>query len=108
MIGGGYATGRELAEFFMPSGPQGGSLAMLLAMAIWSVVCALTFVFAHMTTRSFDYRSFFKTLLGPCWVVFELAYLVFMVLILAVFGAAAGRDRASRCSAAPSWSARCC
>ena len=24
VIGGGYATGRELAEFFVPSGPQGG------------------------------------------------------------------------------------
>jgi uncharacterized membrane protein YkvI len=26
VIGGGYATGRELAEFFLPSGPWGGSL----------------------------------------------------------------------------------
>ena len=24
VIGGGYATGRELAEFFLPSGPRGG------------------------------------------------------------------------------------
>ena len=24
VIGGGYATGRELAEFFLPSGPWGG------------------------------------------------------------------------------------
>ena len=28
VIGGGYATGRELAEFFMPSGPWGGVAAM--------------------------------------------------------------------------------
>lgn len=89
VIGGGYATGRELAEFFLPSGPWGGLLGMLLAMLIWSVVCALTFMFAQ-ATRSFDYRSFFGRLLGPAWVVFEVAYLLFMVLILAVFGAAAG------------------
>jgi uncharacterized membrane protein YkvI len=89
VIGGGYATGRELAEYFIPSGPQGGVLAILVAMVSWSVVCALTFVLAH-ATRCFDYRSFFGTLLGPFAVVFELAYLVFMVLILAVFGAAAG------------------
>ena len=89
VIGGGYATGRELAEFFLPSGPWGGLLAMLLAMLIWSVVCALTFMFAQ-ATRSFDYRSFFGCLLGRGWVVFEVAYLLFMVLILAVFGAAAG------------------
>lgn len=38
VIGGGYATGRELAEFFLPSGPNGGMMGMLLTMAIWSVV----------------------------------------------------------------------
>lgn len=89
VIGGGYATGRELAEFFLPSGPNGGMMGMLLTMAIWSVVCALTFLFAQMT-RSFDYRSFFKAMMGPFWIVFEAAYLIFMLLILSVFGAAAG------------------
>lgn len=89
VIGGGYATGRELAEYFIPSGPQGGMLAILVAMVCWSVVCALTFGLAH-ATRSFDYRHFFDMLLGPFAFLFELAYVVFMVLILAVFGAAAG------------------
>jgi uncharacterized membrane protein YkvI len=89
VIGGGYATGRELAEYFIPAGPQGGVAAILVAMLAWSGLCALTFVFAH-ATRSYDYRSFFASLLGPFAFVFELAYLVFMVLVLAVFGAAAG------------------
>jgi uncharacterized membrane protein YkvI len=89
VIGGGYATGRELAEFFLPHGPLGGVLAILLAMVVWSAVCALTFVFAH-ATQSYDYRAFFKKLLGPAWMAFEIAYLLFIVLILAVFGAAAG------------------
>jgi uncharacterized membrane protein YkvI len=89
VIGGGYATGRELAEFFMPSGPWGGILAMLLAMVIWSVVCIVTFLFAR-ATESRDYRTFFRNLLGPGWIVFEAAYLLFAVVILAVFGAAAG------------------
>src|SRR5207249_5686597 len=35
-------------------------------------------------------RSFFKRLLGPAWPLFELSYLLFVVLILAVYGAAAG------------------
>jgi uncharacterized membrane protein YkvI len=89
VIGGGYATGRELAEFFLPSGPQGGLLAIFLAMLIWSAVCAATFCFAR-ATASRDYRTFFKNLLGPFWVIFEAAYILFMILILAVFGAAAG------------------
>jgi uncharacterized membrane protein YkvI len=89
VIGGGYATGRELVEFFLPSGPRGGLLAMLFAAVIWSVVCIATFLFAR-ATHSEDYRTFFRNLLGPGWMVFEIAYCLFIVLILAVFGAAAG------------------
>jgi uncharacterized membrane protein YkvI len=89
VIGGGYATGRELVEFFLPSGPWGGVMAMGLAMVVWSIVCVATFLFAR-ATDSRDYRTFFRNLLGPGWIVFEAAYFLFIVLILAVFGAAAG------------------
>lgn len=89
IIGGGYATGRELAEYFVPAGPWGGLVAMLLATLVWSVVAALTFALAR-SLGAYDYRSFFKGLLGPAWIAFEAAYLIFVILILAVFGAAAG------------------
>ena len=89
VIGGGYATGRELAEFFLPSGPWGGLAAMLLAMLLWSIICAATFALAR-AIGAFDYRSFFERLLGPGWVLFEVAYILFVTLVLAVFGAAAG------------------
>ncbi|WP_394537863.1 hypothetical protein PRJ39_17970 [Lysobacter enzymogenes] len=89
VIGGGYATGRELVEFFLPAGPWGGVYAMAAATALWSLVCMLTFVLAQ-ALRSFDYRSFFQRLLGPLWWTFELAYLALLIVLLAVFGAAAG------------------
>jgi len=89
VIGGGYATGREIAEFFLPAGPWDGIAAMAVATAVWCVVCAVTFVFAR-RLRERDYRSFFRALLGRAWPLFEIAYLLFVVLILAVFGAAAG------------------
>lgn len=89
VIGGGYATGRELANFFLPSGPRGGVLGMLLAAAVWSLVCVLTFVFAA-RTGSRDYRAFFGALLGPFWGVFELAYFLALMVTLAVFAAASG------------------
>ena len=89
VIGGGYATGREIAEFFLPAGPWGGLAAMALATAIWSGVATLTFLLAR-ASGARDYRAFFKALLGPGWVVFEIAYALFIVLVLAVFGAAAG------------------
>ncbi|SMF72355.1 YkvI family membrane protein [Allosphingosinicella indica] len=89
VIGGGYATGRELAEFFLPSGPAGGLLGLLLTTLIWSAVCAVAFAFARLVS-AYDYRSFFKALLGPIWIAFEITYLLFLVLILAVVAAAAG------------------
>lgn len=89
VIGGGYATGRELAEFFLPSGPWGGLAAITLSMVVWSVVCALTFLLAQQI-RAYDYRSFFRHLLGRGWWTFEIAYLALIIVVLAVFGAAAG------------------
>jgi uncharacterized membrane protein YkvI len=89
VIGGGYATGRELATFFMPSGPRGGLYGMLLSMLIWSVVCALTFLFA-LQTQSLDYRTFFRHLLGRLWPAFEVSLVLALVVILAVYAAAAG------------------
>jgi uncharacterized membrane protein YkvI len=89
VIGGGYATGRELASYFLPSGPRGGLYGMLLATAIWSTVCAITFLFA-LRTSSLDYRTFFKHLLGRFWPLYEIAYLGALMVILSAFSAAAG------------------
>lgn len=89
VIGGGYATGRELVEFFFPSGPAGALYGILFAMLIWSIVCAASFAFAQ-AFRAYDYRAFFKALLGPFWILFELSYLALMILIIAVIAAAAG------------------
>lgn len=89
VIGGGYATGRELAEFFLPSGPWGGVAGMALAMILWSAICVATFLFSR-ASGALDYRTFMRALLGPGWIVFEVVYVLFVVLVLAVFGAAAG------------------
>ena len=89
VIGGGYATGREVAEFFLPNGPWGGVFAILFATILFSGGCILTFLFAR-ATRSLDYQTFFSALLGPGWVVWEIVYILFVILILAVYGAAAG------------------
>ena len=89
VIGGGYATGRELAEFFLARGPWGGLIAILFATLLFSIFSSLTFLAAR-RFQTYDYKSFFKQLLGPAWHLFELAYLIFVVLILAVYGAASG------------------
>lgn len=102
VIGGGYATGRELAEYFLPSGPWGGLAAILLSTILFSVVCALTFLFAR-AVGAHDYRTFFKQLLGPAWFLFEATYVLFIILILAVYGAAAGAIGAAVFGVAEVW-----
>jgi uncharacterized membrane protein YkvI len=89
VIGGGYATGRELAEFFLPSGPIGGLLAILVATLVWSLVCALTFSYSF-NYGLLDYRVFFGQLLGRGWLLFEVTYLLLVLIILSVFGATTG------------------
>lgn len=88
-IAGGYGTGRELVEFFLLYGPRGGLMAMLPATLLTSVTCVIAFELARMT-HSFDYRSFLKVLLGRGWFIYEIAYLVAILLILAVIGSATG------------------
>jgi uncharacterized membrane protein YkvI len=89
VIAGGYATGRELVEFFLPAGPWGGLLGMVVSMLVWSAVLMISFELARVA-RAYDYRSFFNLLLGRGWLLFEIAYLLLVVLIIAVMGAAAG------------------
>ncbi|WP_342805079.1 hypothetical protein [Alteromonas sp. M12] len=89
LIGGGYATGRELVQFFLSSGPLGGFLGILVATAAFSLISMLSFEFARLT-QSYTYRGFFKKLLGKGWIVYELAYFALGILVLAVIGSAAG------------------
>ncbi len=90
VIAGGYGTGRELVEYFMGYGPLGGILGMsIVSMLTWSIICGVSFAFAH-AFKKYDYKSFMKKLMGPGWVVFEVAYIVFILIVLAVVSASAG------------------
>lgn len=89
IVGGGYATGRELVEFFMPSGALGGILGLLIAGLAFAVITGVAYEFARLT-GAHDYRTFCRHLLGPGWVLYEIAYLALVILVLAVVGSAAG------------------
>ena len=89
VIGGGYATGRELVEFFLPAGPVGGFVGMAVAALVWSLVMAVSFELCRMTA-SYDYRHFFQGLLGRAWFLFEILLLLLMVVVLSVIAAASG------------------
>lgn len=90
IIAGGYGTGRELVEYFLNYGPLGGLLGMfLISMLMWSIIMAVTFEFAR-KFKAYDYRTFFMKLLGRFWFLFEVIYIVFLFIVLAVIGSAAG------------------
>ncbi len=100
IIGGGYATGRELVEFFLISGPRAGLVSLFIVTAVFSVCMALGFELARVT-GSYDYRSFFKQLLGRGWFVFEILWAMLVLLILAVLGAASGELVSARLGLPP-------
>ena len=90
VIAGGYGTGRELVEYFMGYGPMGGVLGMcIVSLLTWSIVCGVSFAFAR-KFRKYDYKNFMKKLMGPGWIVFEIAYIIFILIVLAVVSASAG------------------
>ncbi|GMV08138.1 MAG: hypothetical protein AMXMBFR53_44130 [Gemmatimonadota bacterium] len=89
VIAGGYGTGRELVEFFLDLGPAGGLLALAMSTLVFSAVAMASYEFARIH-KAYDYRRFFKGLLGRGWVLFEASYLVLMIIILAVVAAASG------------------
>jgi uncharacterized membrane protein YkvI len=49
--------------------------------------------------RTYDYRSFFKLLLGRGWFLYEIAYFLLIVVVFAVMGAAAGEIVHDLCGA---------
>ena len=58
VIAGGYATGRELVQFFLlPAGPWGGLLGMTVAMLFWSAVLMVSFELARMAKARLPYIS---------------------------------------------------
>ena len=89
IIAGGYGTGREAVEFFLEYGTVGGLLGMIPATILVSVTCMVGLEFAR-AFRSYDYRSYFRHLLGPAWFTYEIGYLTAVLLILAVIGSATG------------------
>lgn len=89
VIGGGYATGRELVEFFFEAGPIGGLLGLVVAGVIFGLVSAVGFELAR-KFKAFDYRHFCKTILGRGWVTFEFFYFFQLLLVLSVIGSASG------------------
>ena len=89
VMGGGYGTGREIIEFFTGYGQLGGLMGIGVATVLFALVLVCTFEFARVF-KVYDYRAFFKALIGRFWIAFEILYALLFLLVLGVVSSAAG------------------
>lgn len=90
IVGGGYASGRELVEFFLAHGAATGLLGLGWTALLFSAGGMVAFELAR-RTGAFDYRSFCRAYMGRFAILFELGYVASLVLVLSVVSAAAAR-----------------
>ena len=89
VVAGGYGTGREVVEYLTRFGPRGGLQAIAVAAIVFSIVFALSYEFARRFSV-YDYRRFFKTLLGRAWISYEMIFVITIIPVMAVMTAASG------------------
>lgn len=88
LIGGGYATGREIVEF----GAKFGSLGWIAGVAIMVGFGLMAFLMMEVARRfqAFDYRTLLRQLIGPLYWLFDVVYILLAILIIAIMAAATG------------------
>lgn len=87
LIGGGYATGREIVEYGAKYGPQGW-VAIVVIFFGFTLASILTFEVARVF-RAYEYKGFMRRLIGPVWPVFDLLFAAMVILTIAVMASAA-------------------
>lgn len=88
VIGGGYGTGNEIAQYFGVHGLTGGLIGMIVTLLVWAVIAAVTFEFCRVF-RTFDYNSMSLKMLGKVGVIYEICYIILMLIVLGVINATA-------------------
>ena len=88
LIGGGYATGREIVEYGAKFGASGWicGLAIFFGFSIMSILS----MEACRQWQVYDYKSLLKKMIGHGWIAYEIVYLLLAILIIAVMASAAG------------------
>ena len=101
LIGGGYGTGAEIAQYFGRYGLLGGLLALAVTAGAWALLCAVTFEFVRVF-RTFDYGSMMGRLLGRAGFLYDLCFYAMLLLVLGVVNATAA-SAVRQLTGLPSW-----
>lgn len=88
LMGGGYATGREIVEYGGKFGAMGW-VSGLFTFLTFTVIAVITFELARIY-RIYDYKSIVKQIVGPVWFVYDILYVVLLFLIISIMASATG------------------
>lgn len=88
LIGGGYATGREIYQYGAMFGSMGWIAGITIAIG-FSLFAFLTFEICRMH-KVYDYKNFIKQIIGPLWPVMDILTILIAILLIAVMAAATG------------------
>jgi uncharacterized membrane protein YkvI len=88
LIGGGYATGREIVEYGAKYGAMGW-LSGFASFIGFSLMAILSFEMVRLF-KLYDFKSLLKALIGPFYRLFDVVYIMLMLIIIAVMSSATG------------------
>jgi uncharacterized membrane protein YkvI len=88
LIGGGYASGREVVAY----GAKFGSAGLLAIVAIFvgfTVMSVVVFDLSR-TFGTYDYKSYMQAIIWKGWPLFDVLFVVMATIVIAVMASAAG------------------
>ena len=89
LMAGGFGTGREIVEYFSSNGALGALLGMGLAFLIFSIIISMTFALSQRYSL-YNYHSFFRKLAGRYSFLYDIVYILTLILVMSIVGSAAG------------------
>jgi len=88
LIGGGYASGREVVAYGAKFG-SAGLLAVLGIFVGFTVMSVVVFEFSR-KFHTYDYKAYMQGIIWKGWPLFDLLFVVMATIVIAVMASAAG------------------
>jgi uncharacterized membrane protein YkvI len=88
LIGGGYATGREIYSYGAKFGAMGWIAGLTIGIG-FALFAFLSFEICRIY-HVYDYKNYIKQVIGPLWPVMDVLTVLIAILLIAVMAAATG------------------
>lgn len=88
LIGGGYASGREVVQYGARFG-SAGLLSVLVIFVGFTFMAIMVFELSRIF-GTYDYKSYMQNIIWKGWPLFDLLFVVMATIVIAVMAAAAG------------------